>query len=359
MMRGKLLTSCAFVLLLAGCLDVGAENLGAEKTTAARLAYTGAALKNFALQNASSLDQLETIKSGPDGLRGLTCAKYDGKGGGVFFAWLDNLHGLGGGQVAGAAARGVGPEHVAQWSGGALIQNGQAMTLPEGCKLPALDDGSPVVVLPVKIPLSHPPIIVQPPCPASPVLLPSLGSVAEYSAALAPIEEQIKTMDATCPRVVVTSVAHWPYFQTFNLNLATPLIRQYRVWFPMRWEASAGAAWTERHQTWWGTYTNYKALPPAFRSHPEAWFRADLNTDAQAVATYSMDGRTYAPFVGANTAATVGQCLLCFGRAPLIYPNPPPFAPWGNTAAQVAYYSGISWNGFGSPRYNYVAGGGY
>lgn len=155
MRRALLLSVCSLSLLLGGCLDDGgtlAERI--EATEAARVQYAATALKNFGRMKADGRAALGVVSEGPDGLRSMTCATYDGKGGGLSFSWHEPegpapaLRGLPRGAIAAALVREVGPKLVKQARDGELL----GAVIPPNCPFPQLPDGSPVVVLPVSIP---------------------------------------------------------------------------------------------------------------------------------------------------------------------------------------------------------------
>ena len=149
----RFLLSVASLAVLTACLDDNsAISARAESTEKSRALYAASALKNYAMINATGLDTIGEVRSGPDGLRGLLCAKYDGKGGGVFLTWYDAASRPSGVHFIGALSRELSARNIAQNVDGRLTQNGAAVSLPTDCPLPSMRNGSPVIILPVSIP---------------------------------------------------------------------------------------------------------------------------------------------------------------------------------------------------------------
>lgn len=226
--------------------------------------------------------------------------------------------------------------------------------------------------------------------PALEAALPSMGTVAEYAAALAGYQPELDAMNAGgnygCIRL--SSVAHWPFWQTFEAYrikdvycppsgriaypypwsrevgcpagqvytreaAPSPLIRLFKVKLPMSFEAARGSsAWIEKHITPYGYSDNFRSFPAAWRSDSEHWFRADFTASPSVVLVFSMDGRGYSEFVGDNTATGAHR-----GDAvPVPYANQVGDA-WGNTAEQAAQSGGISYTEFADPVFHYEAAG--
>ena len=215
---------------------------------------------------------------------------------------------------------------------------------------------SPVVPIDATPRPLRPPLPVVP-CPPATVELPSLSSVSEYAAAMAPWIDVMHNMPARCGVLRITSVAHWPFYQTFNgfmfngtRTVNHAFTRMYLVKVPMTFEGTAGAwAFTEQHITPYGFATNYRAFPDSWSENGFHWFKADFGPTLATANVYSIYPRGYPDFVGPHTITAQGWLGRRGYGVPVPYPNDAG-DPWGDTPTQAAVSALLSYSDYNGER---------
>jgi len=155
-MTPRLALALAAVCFLGGCYNDDGELVrqGQEAQTG-RASYLGQTLASFALMNAQAKSQdaqpgrvIEA--SGNVRAASMVCLKDQGPDA-YFLAWLQETEGLPRGQIRAAAAGVVGDVSVAAIDGGKIqTVHGERLRVT-ACPLPLLEEGAPVVVVPVKL----------------------------------------------------------------------------------------------------------------------------------------------------------------------------------------------------------------